>query len=166
MTCNFQTMKHGGDMLNSVHSALAQTGKSNAAVARALNKSTQTICYWFGGKITIPERMRAPLCAAIGAEIDWPAYEAELAEAQANRPAKPERPPALHRAEDRPAPPPAPKMPAEAQTRPVQPHRRLTATPPTQKPTRAPVAPSSAPSGKGGILGFLFDPSDNGMKFE
>ena len=146
-------------MLTSIQSALAETGKSNAAISRAVGRSPQTIWNWFSGHVEIPHRMRKNLCDAIGAEIDWPAYEVEFAAIAASRPEKAPAPP-------RPSiVPPAPQMPAAPPQRPATAPRRLTATPPAKRPQRPSAPAPIEPARSRGILGFLFDPSDDGAKF-
>lgn len=153
-------------MLPSIEAAIAVKGRTNTAIAKDVARTAQTVTGWFSGRFYIPFRIRAALCEAIGAQIDWDEYEADYSAAQDARATRAEAaPPALPRAEDRPAAPPPVKMPAAAQTRPAQAPRRLTATPPARSAQSAPKAPATPSKGQGGIFGFLFDPSDDGMKF-
>lgn len=152
-------------MLQCLKSALSVKGRYNRQIAADIGRSEQTVSAWLNGRKPVPPRARVALATAIGADVDWQAYDAEYCAAQADRRANPPSP-TLPPVPAKPAPRPAPRMPAEAQTRPVETPRRLTATPPAEKQTRAPAAPSSASKANGGIFGFLkFDDSDDGMKF-
>lgn len=132
-------------MLPAILAAVAMTGKKNKQIAVECDRSPAHITEWFCGRCHIPARMRKRVQDAIGAEIDWQAYEAEFSAVQAARRPAP--------AAD--APPPAPAMPRQA---PQDAEKRASppAVPqPTQKPPSRPQAPSSASTGQGGILGFL-----------
>lgn len=141
-------------MLQSIEASISVKARKNAAIARDLEKSSQTVTAWFSGRCYIPRRVRIALCTAIGAQIDWPAYEAEYAEAKAARAASrsPAPAPAIPA-----TPPTAPAIPrAVPQIRAVAP--KLTARPPTQPaPQKAPVAPAPALSEpKRSFLGSIF----------
>ena len=152
-------------MLQAIEEAIALKGRSNTAIAREVARTPQTVTGWFSGRFYIPVRIRNALCDAIGAQIDWDAYERDYYAAQAERAARPAPAPAP-RPIPRPAPPPAPpQMPATATQRPATTPRRITATPPTQKPQTPARGPENGPARKGGLFGFLFDPNDDGMKF-
>lgn len=141
-------------MLKTIEAAISVKARKNAAIARDLEKSSQTVTAWFSGRCYIPRRVRIALCNAIGAEIDWPAYECDYAEAKAAREAS--RTTA-----------PAPAIPATAPTAPPMPRAapqisaatpKLTARPPTppatQKATVAPAKALSSPSRS--FLGSIF----------
>lgn len=144
-------------MLKSLKSAVHIKGRKNTAIARDLERTPHTVNKWLCGSSVIPQRCRAGLEAAIGAPIDWAAYEAEFAELDAPRAAK-------RAAAAAPPPAPAPEMPATAPNPPAQAPRRLTATPPPAKPTPRPAAPPKAsapvPPARKGLLASLF--SDDG----
>lgn len=133
-------------MLKSIQTAVFIKGRKNTAIARDMERTAHTVNQWFCGAIRIPHRARSGLETAIGAPIDWDAYDAEFAALDAPRAAK--------RAEKKafappapPAPPPAPiETPAEAPKKPAEAPRRLTATPPPKKPTTRPEAPPKAPA--------------------
>lgn len=136
-------------MLPAILAAVSMTGKKNKQIAVECDRSPAHITEWFCGRCHIPARMRKRVQDAIGAEIDWQAYEAEFSAVQAARRPAPaaDAPP--------PAPPPAPAMPRPA---PQDAQKRASipaAPPPTQKQQPRPQAPSSATTGQGGILGFL-----------
>lgn len=157
-------------MLEALHAAICVKGRKNAAIARELDVTPHTVTGWLSGRNPIPARKRNALETAIGAPVDWPAYDAQFAAHQASRPARPDPAPAPPSPAPMPAAPAiaAPAlapMPRSAPQRPATAPRRLTATPPPQKPERPSGAAPAPAARKGGILGFLFDPSDDGMNF-
>lgn len=144
-------------MLDTIRAAMHIKGRRNAAIARELDRTPHTVNQWFGGRAYIPHRIRTALEAAIGAPVDWPAYEAEYQEAKARTPAPALADPAPAPA---PRPAPAPQMPAKAPNRPATAPRRITATPPAQKPPARPAVPAMAATG---FLSRLF--KDDGDLF-
>lgn len=130
-------------MLPSLEAAYCVKGRKKAAIAREMEMTPGHVSKWFAGVFYIPKPKRRTLETALGATVDWEAYEGEfLAKQEAKGPAPVDPPPA--------APAPARQMPAEAPKPPATAPRRLTGTPPTQKPTPAPVAKKT-----GGLFGFL-----------
>ena len=149
-------------MLDCILKAVAVKGRRNAAIARDISRDPATVTAWFSGKNPIPHRVRTALDTAIGAPVDWAAYDAEFA-AMARRAAPAPAPAAPA---SRPAPP-APRQAAPAQ-RPAE-ARQRPAAPDTdgwgdQTPPKAP-APAPAPR-RGLFAGLLSggdDPSFGGL---
>lgn len=148
-------------MLASVFDAIRVKGRSNKAIAAACNRHSQTVTAWFSGRIYIPLRVRNSLCEAIGAEIDWAAYEAEFASAQERRAARPAPrlvPDPAPAGDHAPHDAPPPQLPRPAPARPPAAPQARHAPRPAEKPQARPVPPPVANTGKGGIFGFLSTP--------
>ena len=123
--------------MNALQIAHRVKARKIAQIARELGRTYQTVSRWISGKSPVPELMRGPLAEALGAAVDWAAYDAERQTLT--------------------CPPEAQEAPPEAH-KPIPAHHHRPAPP--SRPTARPAAPagfSPPPPRSGGFLSSIFD---------
>lgn len=129
-------------MLQCIAKAIRVRGRKNSAIAAQIDRKPGTLTGWFSGKTYIPQRPRAALSEAIGAPIDWDAYEAEFAAVQGRAPTA-AKPPAAHVSADPwgATMPQQPAAPRQEATKPFVAPTQPKANPAPSAPAPAPAAP-------------------------